>query len=92
MKEKYVIQVKYRNDSKWNVNSTTVSLENANKLVEELIKEEEEAKKRGYYVMPAGPFFSASMEYDESHSSERIRIVQEKTVRTTIDERQIALT
>lgn len=92
MKEKYVIQVKYRNDSKWNVNSTTVSLENANKLVEELIKEEEEAKKRGYYVMPAGSFFSASMEYDESHSIERIRIVQEKTVRTTIDERQIALT
>ena len=64
MKKKYVVQVKFRNDSNWHVNSSTVSLENANKLVEELIKEEEEAKRRGYYVMPAGPFFSASMEYD----------------------------
>lgn len=92
MKEKYVVQVKFRNDSNWHVNSSTVSLENANKLVEELIKEEEEAKRRGYYVMPAGPFFSASMEYDENHSLEKIRIVQEKTVRSTIDERQIVLT
>ncbi len=92
MKKKYVVQVKFRNDSNWHVNSSTVSLENANKLVEELIKEEEEAKRRGYYVMPAGPFFSASMEYDENHSLEKIRIVQEKTVRSTIDERQIVLT
>jgi len=92
MKEKYVVQVKFRNDSNWHVNSSTVSLENANKLVEELIKEEEEAKRRGYYVMSAGPFFSASMEYDENHSLEKIRIVQEKTVRSTIDERQIVLT
>ena len=92
MKKKYVVQVKFRNDSNWHVNSSTVSMENANKLVEELIKEEEEAKRRGYYVMPAGPFFSASMEYDENHSLEKIRIVQEKTVRSTIDERQIVLT
>lgn len=92
MKEKYLIKVKFSNDDNWHFSASTVSLEKANKLVEELLKNEEEAKERGYYEMPAGPFFSASIGYDENHRLEKIQIVQEKTVRTIIDERQIALT